>query len=135
MLAAHKAEQLLMPNSAMMLEILEKDDWQYQSGNGTEVYNKLSIVSGRVDVYTYKHWNPRSKVVGKFDGQSIYINMRKKHTYESLVATLLHEYSHFKGFNHFSRTWYGRDNSNTKTEHKCLFSVPYWLSENVGRFL
>jgi len=130
------AERLLRGDSPMMKEIKAKNDWKYNSGSGDNVYINLRKILPPIAVKLYKSRNPWSAAIAYYDGEAIYFNTRKlSNNIVDIVATLVHEYSHHCGFHHNSRNWWGRDTSNYKTEHKCLYSVPYWLSENIERFV
>lgn len=120
------AEEMLYPGSKMMNEIAGKNDFKYDSGSGIDVYLKLSAARKPITVGVYRSKNPWSKAVGYFDGKGIYINTRKKLLRDEIVGLFLHEYAHYCGFSH---------GNNFKTKEKCLYSVPYWLSENVSKWL
>lgn len=126
--AIKKANELLMAESIMIKAIKNKNDFEYGSGLGAAV--ALNLVSSRdpIDVKTYKPLYPFSKALGYYDGESIWINMRKMHAMSEsdLVGLLLHEYAHYCKFMH---------GSNYKSRHKCLYSVPYFLSENAKFWL
>jgi hypothetical protein len=110
------------------LELGTKDNFGYDSGDGYNVAYKLIHGRDNVPVFFYKPFNPWSAAMGYSDGKAIYINSRKFASFarEDLIGLLLHEYSHIAGFSH---------GNNYKTEEKCLFSVPYFISENVKRWL
>ena len=122
------AERLLTSMSKMMIELEEKNDWKYNSGTGKEVYKKLNDYKEPIKVFTYKPFNPWTAAVGYFDGESIHINIRKlpDMTVSDIIANLCHEYSHYCGFTH---------GNNYKTQDKCLYSVPYYISENIPKWL
>lgn len=122
------AERLLSPTSSMMIDLSWKDDFKYSSGTGMDVVKNLQILRKEVPVYTYRPWNPFSAAIGYFDGKAIHINVRKlpKMNHEDIVASLLHEYMHYCSYSH---------GNNYKTKEKCLYSVPYWVSENVKGWL
>lgn len=126
------ARTLLLPNSPMMLELLSKDDFKYNSGKGYDIHQKIVKFSEVVPVFLYKPFNPFTSAMGYSDGKSIHINKRKIGTMArtDLIGLLLHELMHQIGFNHGT----GRTR-NYKTEDKCLFSVPYFISSNVHRWL
>ena len=83
-----------------------------------------------VEVLTYRPWNMFTSTIAmtKKGDNRIYFNIYKLGNAEglSLIATLLHEYSHKCGFGH---------GNNYKTNYKCMVSLPYWLSENTARFM
>jgi hypothetical protein len=122
------AESLLSYNSKMLLEISKKNDFKYDSGNGVEVALSLHTERAPVSVFTYKTFNPWSSVIGYSDAKSIFINVRKLPSMGvvDVASNLLHEYSHHAGFSH---------GSNYKTQDKELYSVPYYLSENILKWL
>lgn len=124
-----EAEKLLDPNSRLASDILWKDDWKYNSGTPKNIYTLLFEVEWKpISIYTYRPKNPFSKAIGYFDGKAIHINIRKlpQISGEGLVGLCLHEYAHACGFTH---------GSNWKTKEKCEKSVPYFLSENISRWL
>jgi hypothetical protein len=126
--AIDKANEMLVYNSPMMLELLSKDDFKYNSGLGFTVHEKIVGFNKTVPVFFYKPFNPWSAAMGYSDGKSIYINSRKfpSMVFSDVVGLLLHELMHQVGFNH---------GNNYKTEDKCLYSVPYFVSENVGKWV
>lgn len=123
--AAEEAERLLHGSSRMMLDLAYKSDWQYTPKlYGIDLIAELIKPRDVINVFTYKPFYWRSKVVAYFDGKAIYFNARKldQLTRIEMIGTLLHEYAHYCGFTH---------GNNIPTENKKLFSVPYYLSENV----
>jgi hypothetical protein len=122
------ADKLLSPYSKMLNEIYSKDDFKYESGQGATIANKLVYTEGPVKVFFYKPWNPWTKAIGYSDGIAIHINKRIIDSLEhaDLVGLLLHEWSHHCGFHH---------GNNYKTKDKVLYSVPYYISENVGKWI
>lgn len=112
----------------MMNEILFKNDFKYDSGTGYQVAKKISECSKVAPVFFYKPKNPFTRAMGYSDGKAIYLNSRKfkDFCFNDLVGLLLHEAAHLYGFSH---------GSNFKTKEKCEASVPYYLSENVGRWI
>lgn len=118
------AEELLKPDSKMMLDLMVKNDWKYDSGDGIAVVSKIQAPKAPIEVNFYKPWNRWSSAIGYFDGKAIFINIRKfPFMYiDDIVANLCHEYMHYVGFHH---------GNNYKTEEKCLYSVPYFVSENI----
>ena len=126
--AIKKAESILMAGSNMINELAEKDDFKYNSGHGVQVALNLILVKEPINVYTYKSINPFSKAIGYYDGEAIWINSRKMQAMDinSLVGLFIHEYSHYCGYGH---------GNNYKSQEKCLYSVPYYLSENVARWV
>jgi hypothetical protein len=122
------ANGLLMAGSSMIEELSKKDDFKYNSGHGIQVVMNLIRLRNPVDIYSYKSLNPFTKSIGHFDGEAIWINSRKlpSMTVKNIVGLLLHEYAHYCGFKH---------GNNFITEEKCKYSVPYFLSENVEKWL
>ena len=131
-MAISAAEVLLHPDSKMMKELVQKNDFKFNSGPGLDVV--LSLVTRRepIEILFYKSLNPWSAAVGNFGGEAIHFNSRKfsSLSFHEVVGCLLHEYSHYCGFNHGT----GRL-ANYKTPEKCQYSVPYFLSENVKRWI
>jgi hypothetical protein len=126
--AIKSAEKLLQGHSLMMEEIRVKNDFKFNSGSGREVYLRLLPAREPIDIFTYRSANPWSRAVGFFDGKAIHINTRKICSLDhyDLVGLLLHEFSHYAGFNH---------GNNYKTQEKMLYSLPYFISSNVKRWL
>ena len=118
------ANDLLLAGSSLINHISKKEDFKYKSGAGIQVAVNLLCAKEPIDIYVYKSINPFSKALGYFDGESIWINSRKIDSLNSseLIGLLLHEYAHYCGYKH---------GNNYKTLDKCLYSVPYYLSENV----
>lgn len=126
------AENLLLPDSKMMLELKFKNDWRYNSGSGEDVFKNLQLRQAPLKVFTYRPVNPWSKAFGYFDGFDMHINLRKLPfmTVKDIVGNLLHEYSHYSGFNHGT----GRL-ANYYTRDKGLYSVPYYISDNIEKWV
>jgi hypothetical protein len=126
--AIAQAELMLNDGSALTQAIKAKNDFKYDSGPGDFVALQLLKDREPISVFIYKEWKWWSKVIGYFDGKAIYINNRKLQymTHESIVANLLHEYSHYCGFSH---------GNNYRTAHKGLYSVPYYISDNIKDFI
>lgn len=124
--AIDDAQKLLLPDSKMLSDIKNKNDWKFNSGTGSDAVIKLITPKMPIDVYHYKPIYPWSAALGYYDGEAIYINYKKVLNHEAMVGLLLHEYAHYCGFMH---------GNNRKTREKVLFSVPYWLSSNVGNYL
>lgn len=122
--AAKLADMLLDSNSSLIKHLRTKTDFKYKSGTGEEIAVNLMFQREPINIYVYKPFYPFSKAIGYYDGESIWINLRKMevmHIYD-LVGLLLHEYAHYCGYKH---------GNNYKSKDKCLYSVPYYLSENV----
>ena len=130
--AIDRAEDLLSIGSKMIEEVSTKTDFQYGSGSGAQVALNLAYKRDPINVFTYRPWR-NSKAVGYYQNGAIYISLYALEKFEivSLVALLLHEYAHHCGYNHNSP--FGT--SNFKTQHKVKHSVPYFLSENVEKWL
>jgi hypothetical protein len=130
-IAIHDAQNLLNHNTRMINEIVDKQDWKYNSGTGLAIKDSLLKERDVINVYVVPSKN--TKAVAYFQNGNIYIYQNYLDTvlFANLVGTLLHEYAHYCGFNHNSS--FGT--SNFKTKAKCLYSVPYYLSENVARWV
>jgi hypothetical protein len=124
--AIRLAEDDLHENSQLMYYIAVKNDWKYNSGTGLKVALQLTQERPLVSVYV-KKGNPKSAAIGSYsDGViTLYEHYVERASVFDLRASLRHEFAHYAGFNHFS-SW---GTSNYKTKDKCLYSVPYWLSE------
>ena len=118
------------PTSKLHLMLTEKHEWKY--GTNMDGYGvSETILRGPVDVnvFTYRPWNRWTRAIAMTNGDgAIHFNIYKIQKMNTLdmVGSLLHEYSHLAGFSH---------SGNYKNKDKCLYSVPYWLSENVARFM
>lgn len=125
--AIKESEILLDPDSMMMKNIRKKDDFKYKSGSGEEVYIKLRQQRDLVPVFTYRPWWAWSKALGYYDGKAIHINILKLENLDhaQLVGLLCHEYAHHCGFKH---------GTNLKTKNKVLYSVPYFISQNIKKW-
>lgn len=123
-----KAEKLFRPDSTMMFDICKKNDFKYNSGTGEEVFQRIVNYKETVPVFTYRSRNPFTRALGYSDRYGIHINTRKLQgmSIQTLVGLLCHEYLHQVGFSH---------GNNFKTQDKVLYSVPYFVSENIGRWL
>lgn len=126
--AIRLAEADLDFNSVLMGLVLDKNDWKYKSGGGPEVFEKLTRERPLVSVYV-KQGNPKSAAIGAYSNGviTLYEHYVERATVDELRASLRHEYAHYAGFSHNSGP-FGLT-SNYKTKDKCLYSVPYWLSE------
>lgn len=122
-----QATLLLNDGSVMMQDLVKKADWKYGVLGPGDVYRKLFVEEHTpVAVRYYKPWNPFTKAVGYYQNNVLNINSRVKWDHTSLVGLMLHEYAHHAGFHH---------GNNYKTQDKCLYSVPYYLSENAGKWI
>ena len=126
--AAILAEGLFDYQSAMMHELAEKDDFKYGAGFGWQVVAKIRAYDKTIPVFSYRPWYVFSKAIGYSDKRGIHINLNKLKSMspEDIVSWLVHEASHQVGFTH---------SSNYPSEFKNNFSVPYFLSSNVERWL
>ena len=122
------ASNLLEINSEMLHDIFNKNDFKYNSGTGNEIVNKILKCDKISPIFFYKPFNPFTKAMGYSDGKAIYLNSRKfkDFSFNDLVGLLCHEYLHMVGFSH---------GNNYKTEEKCLYSVNYFVSENIGKWI
>jgi hypothetical protein len=123
------AEHLLLEPSALLAEVRGKEDFKFESGPGYMVAARLQRGPGRVlKVFTYSPWNPWTKAIGYFNGEDIFINKKvlPRMSLKDIVANLCHEYAHACGFHH---------DNNYKTDIKVKQSVPYFISENIGRWI
>jgi|GEM_PF-5126590 hypothetical protein len=125
-LAIHTAESVLTPFSSMAIDLGKKHDWKYDT-KGSVIWTLLKK-ENPIDVFTYRSFNPFSKTSGYFKDNEIHLNLKfvEKLNYKELAGVLLHEYAHYCGFHH---------GNNFKTEDKCLYSVPYYLSENIENWI
>jgi len=126
--AIRLAELDLHPDSELTGKVLDKNDWKYNSGTGKKVYLQLTEQRQFVSVYV-KKGNPKSAAIGAYSKGviTLYEHYVERATVDDLRASLRHEYAHYAGFGHKSGP-FGLT-SNYKTKDKCLYSVPYWLSE------
>ncbi len=122
------AESLLKASSPMIMDLLQKTDWKYNSGSSSDVVLCLLTPREPVNVYTYRPWNPFSRSIAYTDGKSINFNINKigQLSESEIAGSLLHEYSHICGFTH---------GNNFPSEDKNKFSVPYYLSQNVKKWI
>ena len=125
------ARRLLNHNTLLMEDIVSKNDWKYNSGTGLAIRDSLLKEKDVVNVYVAP--NKNTKAVAYFQNGNIYIYQKylDDASTTNLLGTLLHEYAHYCGFNHNSP--FGT--SNYKTKAKCLYSVPYYLSENAVKWV
>lgn len=122
------SNNLLGLHSEMLHDISNKDNFKYNSGTGDEIVNKILKCNKIAPIFFYKPFNPFTKAIGYSDGKAIYLNSRKFKdlSFNDLVGLLCHEYLHMVGFGH---------GNNYKTEEKCLYSVNYFVSENISRWI
>ena len=128
------AELLLDPvNSPMLKEFKEKNDFKYNSGTGEEVYTRIAECNVVAPIFTYRPKWPWSKALGYSDKKGIFLNVYKieSMSHADLVGLLIHEWLHNgPNFNHGTGRF-----SNYKTKEAMLYSVNYFASENVARWL
>ncbi len=127
--AINHAEILLEPQSNMMYEIKNKSDWGYGCVHGIAVWHALLSVKSVVKIKLYTPINPFTGAIAMTNGDgNIYFNSRKikDKSLEEITGTILHEYAHICGFHH---------GNNFKTKNKELYSVPYYLSSNVNKWV
>jgi hypothetical protein len=120
-------ETLLHEDSRMMFDLRQKNDWKYNSGSSEEIVKELIIKRPIINVYTYRPFNPFTRAIGYYKNNAIHINIKflDNFDYQLVCGLLLHEYAHYCGYSH---------GNNFKTQDKVLYSVPYYLSENVTRW-
>lgn len=126
--AVQIAEKLFEPDSKMISDLYNKNDFEFNSGDGHEVCKKILESHAVSKIYFYKPFNPLTRAIGYRDSKGIHINVRKfdSLTEADLVGLLGHEHLHDIGFGH---------GNNYKTDFKCKFSVNYFVSENILRWL
>lgn len=126
--AVISAERLFYPESLMMNEIINKNDFKFKSGSGNEIYSKILHSKVVAPVFTYRPKWPWTKALGYSGNGAIHLNVYKLDalSHADLVGLLCHEYLHEVGFSH---------GNNYKTAEKVKFSVNYFVSENIGRWL
>ena len=127
-LAITIASTLLSEKSKMIEEIKTKNDFVFGSGDGLKVAANLLLDRPLVPVFLFKSINPFTRSLGYFDGKAIFINRRSldKLSIVQLTGLMLHEYSHYCGYGH---------GNNFKTKAKTETSVPYFLSENIQKWI
>jgi len=124
----NKANELLHHESVMMKEVSWKNDFKFNSGDAQAVFLKFLTCDKIAPVFFYKPKWAWSKAMGYSDGKAIHLNSRKfgSFTEADIIGLLIHEYSHIAGFSH---------GSNYPSEEKNKFSVPYFLSSNIEKWL
>ena len=129
--AINDATSLLFAYSPMIRELKElKNHFKYDT---PENFVEMLLSTKKIiNVYTYRPKNPWSKVIGYYSEGKIHLNLKKLPTMDhyELVGFLLHEYAHYSGLNH--GTGFTR---NYVTDDKLIYSVPYYLSQNVKRWI
>lgn len=124
--AIMEVDYLLKHDSPLMADLYAKTDWKFNSGSSADILITLLRKRDPIDIYYYKPLYPWSAALGYFDGEAIHINYKKMLSHKDVVGLLLHEYAHYCGYKH---------GNNYKSKEKCLYSVPYWLSENVKNYI
>ena len=124
--AIRLAEDDLRHDSEIMQALMNKNDWKYGVPSGAFAYGELVKERPLVSVYVAQASRP-TKALGVYSNGVItfYAHYLETATVEEMRRSLRHEFAHYCGFNHLSFP----GTSNYKTRHKCLYSVPYWLSE------
>jgi hypothetical protein len=126
--AIYLANNLLASESKLITDIRYKNDWKYNTP--ANFIDELLKVRPPISVFFYRSFNPFTKVLGYYQSGQININVKKvsleSFATEDLVGLLLHEYAHYCGFTH---------GNNYKTQDKVMYSVPYYLSENIKNWL
>jgi hypothetical protein len=119
------AEKLFLPDSLMMNEIINKNDFKFNSGRGNEIFCRIMNYKGIAPVFTYRPKWPWTKALGYSGNGAIHLNVYKLDslTHADLVGLLCHEYLHEVGFSH---------GNNFKTKEKILYSVNYYVSEGIS---
>lgn len=130
--AITKANELLHHDSAMMKELLIKNDFRFNSGTGYQVCEKIGNCTKVAPIFFYKPKWRWSKAIGYSSNGEIYLNSYKfkSLTLADLVANFCHEYCHIAGFNHGTGT-----TANYPSEEKNKFSVPYFVSSNISKWI
>lgn len=133
-LAIKIAEELLMPGSKMIEEISKKNDFKFDAGNGLQVAMNLIAPRKAIQINIYRPWYPWSKAIAEYSNgilsYSTYVLPKLSVT--EIAANLLHEHSHHCGYHHTEPGLMGKKLMNVPNENKIKFSVPYYLSSNIG---
>lgn len=125
------AESLLTPYSLMTKE-LQKNAGIFKYNTPDNFLELLLQKKEPISVFTYRPKNPWSKAVGYYSSGKIHLNIRKLPEMDKLdlIGFLLHEYAHYSGLHHGTGPL-----RNYITEDKLKYSVPYYLSENVKKWI
>jgi predicted metallopeptidase len=128
----YKASALLEMDSVMMADIRCKNDFKYESGSGLEVSLKIYKCDKVAPIFFYKPKWRFTKAMGYSDGKAIHLNSYKFDSFSDadIIGLLLHEYLHFVGFNHGTGM-----RANYWNEDKSNHSAPYFVSDNISRWL
>jgi uncharacterized protein YjaZ len=136
--AAQVAHQLIEDRDSKLHDSLVSKAFFYWSKNndqkewchGQDASARLRNGPVNIKVFTYRPLNPFTRAIAMTDGGgSIHFNIYKLKSMsfvDDLVATICHEYGHLCGFGH---------GNNYKTNYKCEWSLPYYLSENASGWL
>lgn len=132
-MAAAVVSELLTEKSPLIQEVKFKK-FKYGSGTGYSVAENLLSLSGLVDIKLYYPRYKNSNAIGHFSEGNIFLNAYRAEglMMNDLIGFILHELAHKLGYHHKSWIWFL---NNRKTKDKCEFSVPYFLSENVERWV
>jgi hypothetical protein len=124
----NKANELLHHESKMMREISWKNDFKYNSGDAQAVFLKFLTCDKVAPIFFYKPKNPFTKALGYSKNGEIYLNSKKFNYFTEIdiIGLLVHEYAHVAGFSH---------GSNYPSSEKNNFSVPYFLSSNIKKWI
>jgi hypothetical protein len=124
-------ESLLTPYSIMTKDLKKNADiFKY---NTPKNFIELLLEKKEpISIFTFKPKNPWSKVIGYYQNGKIHLNIKKLPfmTEDEIIGFLLHEYAHYSGLNHGSGPL-----RNYITEDKLKYSVPYYLSQNVKKWI
>jgi len=120
------ANKLLNPASLMIIELKDKKDWKYDTPEN--FIDLLTSFKEQINVLTYSPVYPWSKTIAYYQRGAIHFNLRKMPSLGSIdiAGTLIHELCHHVGIHHGT----GKTR-NFKTKDKSLYSVPYYISDNI----
>lgn len=135
--AIFKVTSILQRDSAFRNYVETKNDWQYNSGNGKEVWIKLFYQNKPIIIELYTPKIKSTNAIANFNGEAIQLNsyVAPLALINSLCGSIIHEYSHAQGFHHQDKGIWGYVRRNYWTKNKSDFSVPYHLSDNIGKWL
>lgn len=137
-LAILDADEILMPYSPMIAEVALKKDWQYDVLSGE--YVAVTLTQMPKTPVSVEIYYPRYKFSAQtcaWDGKRIGINgyWLQSADHLELVGGIAHEWCHKQGFHHIDKGWWGARRANFWTKNKSLYSVPYYISDNIGRWI
>jgi hypothetical protein len=123
-----RANELLDIGSNMMLAVRYKDNFRYNSGAGLDIALKFHSCEKVAPIFFYRPKNPFTKALGYSKNGEVYLNSKKFNyfTEVDIIGLLVHEYAHVAGFSH---------GSNYPSTEKNNFSVPYYLSHNISKWI